>query len=40
LSEKIGLKVQIYAGKKGKGRVVLNYQDLSELENIINKLEG
>ena len=40
LSEKIGLKVQICAGKKGKGRVVLNYQDLSELENIINKLEG
>ena len=40
LSEKIGLKVQICAGKKGKGRVVLNYQDLSELENIINKLES
>ena len=39
LTQKIGLKVQIKTGKSGKGKVVLNYKDLSELENIINKLE-
>lgn len=40
LTQKIGIKVQINAGKNGKGKVVLNYKDLSELENIINKLEN
>ena len=40
LTKKIGIKVQINAGKNGKGKVVLNYKDLSELENIINKLEN
>ena len=39
LTQKIGLKVQINTGKNGKGKVVLNYKDMSELENIINKLE-
>ena len=40
LTKKIGLKVQINTGKNGKGKVILNYKDLSELENIINKLES
>ena len=39
LTQKIGLKVQINTGKNGKGKVVLNYKNISELENIINKLE-
>lgn len=39
LSEKIGLKVQINTGKNGKGKVILTYNELSELENIIDKLE-
>lgn len=40
LTKKIGIKVQINTGKNGKGKVVLNYKDISELENIINKLEN
>lgn len=40
LTQKIGIKVQINTGKNGKGKVVLNYKDISELENIINKLEN
>lgn len=40
LTKKIGLKVQINTGKNGKGKVILNYKDLSELENIICKLES
>lgn len=39
LSQKFGLKVQINAGKNGKGKVILNYNDLTELEGIIDKLE-
>jgi ParB family chromosome partitioning protein len=39
LTKKTGLKVQINTGKNGKGKVVLNYKNISELENIINKLE-
>ncbi len=39
LSQKFGLKVQINAGQKGKGKVILCYNDLSELENIIEKIE-
>ena len=39
LTQKIGLKVQINAGKNGKGKIILNYNDISQLENIINKLE-
>ena len=40
LTQKIGLKVQINTGKNGKGKVILNYKDIEELENIINKLEN
>lgn len=39
LSQKFGLKVQINAGKNGKGKVILTYKDISELESIIDKLE-
>jgi len=39
LSQKFGLKVQINAGQKGKGKVILCYNDLSELETIIEKIE-
>jgi ParB family chromosome partitioning protein len=39
LSKKFGLKVQINAGQKGKGKVILMYNDLSELEKIIDQLE-
>lgn len=40
ISKKIGIKVKINTGKKGKGKVILNYNDLRELEIIINKLEN
>lgn len=40
LSQKYGLKVQINAGKNGKGKIVLAYNDLSQLEKIIEKLEA
>ena len=40
LTQKIGIKVQINTGKNGKGKVILNYKDIEELENIINKLEN
>ncbi len=40
ITEKIGIKVKINTGKNGKGKVILNYKDLSELENIITKLEN
>ncbi len=39
LCKKTGLKIQINSGKKGKGRVILSYDDLSQLEMIIEKLE-
>lgn len=39
LSEKFGLKVQINAGKNGKGKIIFAYNDISELESIIDKLE-
>lgn len=40
LSQKFGLKVQINAGKNGKGKVSFLYNDFSELESIIEKLEN
>lgn len=39
LSEKFGLKVQINSGKNGKGKIIFSYNDISELESIIDKLE-
>ncbi len=39
LSQKIGVRVIIKAGQNGRGRVVLEYKQLAELENIIDKLE-
>lgn len=39
LCKKTGFKIQINSGKKGKGRVILSYDDLSQLEMIIEKLE-
>lgn len=40
LSQKYGLKVQINTGKNGRGKIVLAYKDLSQLEKIIEKLEN
>lgn len=39
LAQKFGCKVQINNGAKGKGKVVLFYSDLSQLENILEILE-
>lgn len=39
LSQKIGIKVQINAGKNGHGKVVLEYKELAQLEAIIDKLD-
>jgi ParB family chromosome partitioning protein len=39
ITQKFGLKVQINAGQKGKGKVILIYNDLTELEKIIDRLE-
>lgn len=39
LAQKFGCKVQINNGAKGKGKVVLSYTDLSQLENILEILE-
>lgn len=39
LAQKFGCKVQINNGVKGKGKVVLFYSDLSQLENILEILE-
>lgn len=39
LAQKFGCKVQINNGAKGKGKVVLSYSDLSQLENILEILE-
>lgn len=40
LSQKYGLKVQINTGKNGRGKIVLTYKDLSQLEKILEKLEA
>ena len=38
LVERLGAKVSITHNKKGKGKLVINYQDLAELDGIINKI--
>ncbi|WP_282167368.1 ParB/RepB/Spo0J family partition protein [Shewanella japonica] len=38
LIEKLGAKVAINHGCKGKGKIVINYQDLAELDGILSKI--
>ncbi|MEI6859848.1 MAG: ParB/RepB/Spo0J family partition protein [Shewanella sp.] len=38
LIEKLGANVSISHNKKGKGKLIINYQDLAELDGIINKI--
>lgn len=38
LVERLGAKVSITHNKKGKGKLVINYQDLAELDGIIDKI--
>lgn len=38
LIEKLGTKVSITHNKKGKGKLVINYQDLTELDGILGKI--
>lgn len=39
LSQKFKSKVKIITGQNGKGKIIFSYNDFSELENIIEKLE-
>ena len=38
LIERLGAKVSINHNSKGKGKIVINYQDLSELDGILSKI--
>ncbi len=38
LIERLGAKVSINHNRKGKGKIVINYQDLSELDGILSKI--
>ncbi|WP_299003138.1 ParB/RepB/Spo0J family partition protein [uncultured Shewanella sp.] len=38
LIERLGAKVSISHNKKGKGKLIINYQDLAELDGIIEKI--
>ncbi|MGZ9900000.1 ParB/RepB/Spo0J family partition protein [Shewanella gaetbuli] len=38
LIERLGAKVAINHGSKGKGKIVINYQDLAELDGILSKI--
>ncbi|RYV03622.1 chromosome partitioning protein ParB [Shewanella sp. OPT22] len=38
LVERLGAKVSISHNSKGKGKIVINYQDLSELDGILSKI--
>ncbi|WP_394132281.1 ParB/RepB/Spo0J family partition protein [Shewanella maritima] len=38
LIEKLGAKVTINHGSKGKGKIVINYQNLAELDGILGKI--
>lgn len=40
LSSRFGVKVQINNSKNGKGKIVLSYNNLSELESLLEKFEG
>jgi ParB family chromosome partitioning protein len=39
LTEKFGLKVAVSQNKKGKGKLVISYANLAELENFISKIK-
>ena len=38
LIERLGAKVAINHGTKGKGKIVINYQNLAELDGILSKI--
>ncbi|MCL1078038.1 ParB/RepB/Spo0J family partition protein [Parashewanella spongiae] len=38
LVERLGAKVSISHNRKGKGKIVINYQDLAELDGILSKI--
>ena len=40
LSSRFGVKVQINNSKNGKGKIVLSYNNISELESLLEKFEG
>ena len=40
LSSKLGAKVQINTAKNGKGKIIISYKNLSELESLLEKFEG
>ena len=39
LTEKLGLKVTVSHNKKGKGKLVISYSELAELENLLTKIK-
>jgi len=39
LTEKFGLKVTVSHNKKGKGKLVISYSELAELENLLSKIK-
>lgn len=39
LTEKLGLKVDVNYNKKGKGKLIISYDNLSELEDFISKIQ-
>jgi ParB family chromosome partitioning protein len=38
LSEKLGTTVRINSGKRGTGKLIINYSSLDELDSLISKL--
>ena len=38
LSEKLGATVRINPGKRGTGKLIINYSSLDELDSLISKL--
>jgi ParB family chromosome partitioning protein len=40
LAERLGTKVSIVAGKKGSGRIVIDYGDLDHLDQLLTKLRA
>jgi ParB family chromosome partitioning protein len=38
LSKKLGTKVQVESNEKGKGKLIIHYSNLDELEWILSKL--
>jgi ParB family chromosome partitioning protein len=39
LTDKLGLKVTVSHNKKGKGKLVISYSELAELENLLTKIK-